>query len=578
MDSSLDLLVLPHINVPPHGRTNHGQRQDSRSSNEHHLLCVAIRLLNGDALRGSHRVRQLDVEAAVDVREVADGGLGQVDGQLLGEDGLPDGGGDGQADGAADGRGHCFDGEDDGDVLVGGGGHDGGLLADDDDVGNIAGLGDIKAVDHLEEAEEVAVPDVEADEDGRGEDVGADDGAVHEERVWDEGDGREPPLPDAKDDESDESSDQEAEDERRLPAFLLVGVDVEGEEEHGQSSRQDEQADEVKLASVVVQGVQRGALSLAARDDAELLRLLVVVHEEEEQGGGDDGGDDGEGAEAPAETGAVEEGVGDGAGDPRGDDGGPFTYTIGGDIPITQRGCVCEEDGERVVQAIVSDPVKDLSSGVRLDVFASSHHDQAQSGEDDGKQVTLRTAKDVQNFGKRQLKDTTNDAAHDADGRRQGVLLEGGGDPGREVARGALLHAVDEVDDPDHGKGREEGALCPDGGDGLDVLDTGLGAGVDGLVGIRVLRAADLDVWVFLAGFFTSGGDVVALGEVGDGHCLLGGGTEKGCCQFESFLVLWDEGGVETWVSVRRGQWMSFLLTGSVWTAASDTPATVGDA
>lgn len=193
------------------------------------------------------------------------------------------------------------------------------------DVANIAGLRNVKPVDHLEETEEIAVPDIKADENRGSEDIGANDGAVREKGVRDKGNGRKELLPNGKHDESDESSNQEADDERRLPSIGLVGVDVEWEEEHSQSSRQNKQPDDIKFSTVVDQRLDKGSLAFSRADYAELLRLLVVVHEEEEQRQGDDRSDDGEATEPPSETRSVQKGTGDRTGEPCGNDVGRTT-------------------------------------------------------------------------------------------------------------------------------------------------------------------------------------------------------------------------------------------------------------
>lgn len=63
--------------------------------------------------------------------------------------------------------------------------------------------------------------------------------------------------------------------------------------------------------------------------------------------------------------------------------------------------------------------VKDLRSGIRLDVFARSHHDQADGGQNDGQKVPLRSTKDVEDLGEGELPDAADDFAEDADGGRE---------------------------------------------------------------------------------------------------------------------------------------------------------------
>lgn len=100
----------------------------------------------------------------------------------------------------------------------------------------------------------------------------------------------------------------------------MVGVDVEGEEEHSQSSRQNKQSNDIKLSTVVDQRLDKSSLAFSGANHTKLLRLLVVVHEEEEKRQGDDRSDDGEATEPPSETGSVQKGSGDRTGEPCGND------------------------------------------------------------------------------------------------------------------------------------------------------------------------------------------------------------------------------------------------------------------
>jgi len=64
---------------------------------------------------------------------------------------------------------------------------------------------------------------------------------------------------------------------------------------------------------------------------------------------------------------------------------------------------VGDENTDDVVHAVLSDPVKDLSSGVELDTIASSHHDQAERQASYHDHVALRATPNVDKLGERQF-------------------------------------------------------------------------------------------------------------------------------------------------------------------------------
>ena len=191
--------------------------------------------------------------------------------------------------------------------------------ADAVDLGYVAGFRDGQTIDNLEERAKVRVPDVEAHKEGGGEHARANDGAVQEEVVGDEGDGREPLLPDAKGDEQEDAEDNEADDNGRLPEFRLHGLDVESEQEQRQTADDEEKTDDVKFAAVVEAGLRESPVAGAVGEDTALLGHAQVVDEEHPDRHGDDGDDKGEGPETPAESGPIEEGLADRSREPRGD-------------------------------------------------------------------------------------------------------------------------------------------------------------------------------------------------------------------------------------------------------------------
>ena len=84
----------------------------------------------------------------------------------------------------------------------------------------------------------------------------------------------------------------------------MARVQVEAEEEEGETCGEDEQADGVELAEVVVDALGEGAAAGAGLDEPLLARFAFEVEEHEDEGRADDGRDDGEDAKgpSPAET------------------------------------------------------------------------------------------------------------------------------------------------------------------------------------------------------------------------------------------------------------------------------------
>jgi hypothetical protein len=95
---------------------------------------------------------------------------------------------------------------------------------------------------------------------------------------------------------------------------------------------------------------------------------------------------------------------------------------------------------------------ENLSSGVGLDIPASSHHDDTHDPKEKGQCQTLGTAPGIENFADRQLRKATNDAGNDGDNRRQRVPREVTDDKGVERSEDDLLDRNDEVDEPDPGE------------------------------------------------------------------------------------------------------------------------------
>jgi hypothetical protein len=95
---------------------------------------------------------------------------------------------------------------------------------------------------------------------------------------------------------------------------------------------------------------------------------------------------------------------------------------------------------------------ENLSSGIGLDIPASSHHDDTHDPKEKGQCQTLGTAPGIENLADRQLGKTTDDARDDGDNGCQRVPREVTDDEGVERSEDNLLDRNDEVDEPDPGK------------------------------------------------------------------------------------------------------------------------------
>lgn len=82
------------------------------------------------------------------------------------------------------------------------------------DVENVSRTYDIQAWHHLEKGREIAIPDVELDEQDGGNEGTAKDGAIREQVERDEGDWRDFPFVDDEADDCDESDDDHRDDQR----------------------------------------------------------------------------------------------------------------------------------------------------------------------------------------------------------------------------------------------------------------------------------------------------------------------------------------------------------------------------
>ena len=315
-------------------------------------------------------------------------------------------------------------------------------------LGDIAGIGDAEVVHYLQEGAEIAIPAVETHKQHSRKDAGARDRTIQEERIGDECNGGEESLPCSEQNHKKDTKDQQADGEGRAPPFCLQGVEIERQEEKRDAGRQQHQANGIKLAAVMEKGLPRCALTLALRYETLLSSLAETIHHEPKQRQSDSRNDDRKCSKTPPPARPVQKGRGDGPRQPAGDQTRRRDERQH-EAPIAQRRRIGHEDAEAILQSIVPNRVKNLRSRICLDAVARRHHDQPQRGEDDAEEIALRPAEDVEDLGEREVGNAADDAAQEADGRRERVLREGGGDVGRQRGCGAGEQALEKVREPD---------------------------------------------------------------------------------------------------------------------------------
>ena len=175
---------------------------------------------------------------------------------------------------------------------------------------DVAGTGHAQVIHYLQEGAEVAVPAVVTEKQRSGKDASAEDGTIQEERIWNECDGSEEPLPYSKGDHKCDARDQQADDKGGAPPVRLQSVKIEWQEKESDAREQNE-TDSIELAAVVQQGPPRRTLTLVLRDEALLRGLGVIIHQKAEERKGYGGYDDGESPKAPTPARSLQVGRGD---------------------------------------------------------------------------------------------------------------------------------------------------------------------------------------------------------------------------------------------------------------------------
>lgn len=170
--------------------------------------------------------------------------------------------------------------------------------------------------------------------------------------------------------------------------------------------------------------------------------------------------------------------------------------------------------------------IEDVSCSECGNAVASCHHDKAQGKDKKHQAKALRTAPGIEDLGEREFDEAGNDGGYDASSGSERVQLEGARHIGSVNADGNFLDGLNDIEQPNAGLQSEYGliefwrcsqgvcqdqmCLAPHGGDGLNLLDTGL----------SILGDEVVDV-VFLQGPVVGLGRLLGIGSGGDGCGLL---------------------------------------------------------
>ena len=82
------------------------------------------------------------------------------------------------------------------------------------------------------------------------------------------------------------------------------------------------------------------------------------------------------------------------------------------------------------VEGYIPNPVEDLCCSIGLHIFASCHHDETHTQDEDHQREALWSTPDIENLCQWKLEDAANETRHDRSRSCQRVLFEGAGDIG----------------------------------------------------------------------------------------------------------------------------------------------------
>ena len=289
-------------------------------------------------------------------------------------------------------------------------------------VGDVTSIGKTESVYNLKEGGKVEIPAVEGDVEREDGQSGTTDGAVDEQTPWDEWLRCDELFVEGEEDQEDNSNDDHGDDIVTTPAIGLGCGNVEWQEEEHQAGKQDDHSTNVKLDEVVLDRLNGGATMRWCDQESLFASLGLIPQEETYQWQDNDWVDDAEHAKTPSPARSGVQGLSSGWTSKSGsDERGLREREHQSSVP--ELGSVGNEDLEDVEDAVVSDIVDDIGSGVCGHVGGAGHDDQANNSDSEHNGKTFGTTPDINHLSNGQTKDTSDDKSH---GRRDGGQLVSG--------------------------------------------------------------------------------------------------------------------------------------------------------
>lgn len=181
--------------------------------------------------------------------------------------------------------------------------------ADGVDVAHVGCFGDGKVVDNQVERVKVEIPAVEGDVESTNGEACTENGSILEESPGQELLGREVLLKEGEEDDQAESDDQECNDIVSAPSMRSSGCQAERQEEHDETTHEDEQSNDVELPEVESHCLKEGTVVVSWFLVYTHLHSLALVHEEDDADWDrNHGEDDGKDTVTPAPACVVDDG------------------------------------------------------------------------------------------------------------------------------------------------------------------------------------------------------------------------------------------------------------------------------
>ena len=274
--------------------------------------------------------------------------------------------------------------------------------ADAVDLCHVAGVGGVQVVDDLEVVVVVLVPGVIVEENDRSQNAGPEHRPVLEELPLDESGRGEESLPYREDGEEQHADDDHADKGGRGVAAEAVRLEAEGQEKQDKGSHEEKGADEVELAKVMPEGLERRPAAGVPDKHARLLGLALVELEDQRERHKGEEDDDGETAVGPPPRGMGIERLRSERANKGCTDGRGANECVG-KCPIAQPGRVRDKDNQDEVDGRVANPVQRVSGCEAIGAIARGDHDNPDDQDPEENQKALGSAPEIEGFGDRQL-------------------------------------------------------------------------------------------------------------------------------------------------------------------------------